>query len=174
MQKLAGRKQGRASSLQGEPRGRAHGQEALAQPERLQVCIAVSVPACRVLGLPLGEVCLTWDVLGTCDDASRDMEDPRQESHHGSTGYECSKASLFGVVIRGMDLVCAWGACASPSPEELMSPHSVPVVIGIPALTAETLLPHRRWGSAVLGPTLRCFSAAHSVQRLQRGRKDWA
>lgn len=73
----AGRGEAGPGQLQGERVG-GHRAEAPAQPERLQVCIAVSVPARRTLGLPLGEVCLTGDVLGTRDDAPRDMEEPGQ------------------------------------------------------------------------------------------------
>lgn len=83
-----------------------------------------------------------------------------------ASGSEGSKTSLFGTVIRDVDLGCAWGACASPSPKELMSPHSI-IVMTIIALTTEIHSTGPR-------PPLSCASQQLTVCRCWSwGREHW-
>ena len=90
--------------------------------EGLQVGLAMSVPA-RMCDRHLSKTCpSTGGAVEACDVATEEMGGARRQERSpvlAECSHEGRKTSLPGVVPRGADWVCAWGAGASPSPEEL-------------------------------------------------------
>lgn len=94
--------------------------------EGLQVGPAASVPA-RVCYRHLLKTCLsTGGAVAACDVAAEEMGGARRQERSpvlAECSHEGRKTSLPGVVPRGADWVCAWGAGASPSQRSSRHPR---------------------------------------------------